>query len=256
MQQRATTSETTVLAAAIPAKDAKVIHLGAKQFQVWKAFHDEWMKTSQPISAESAERLVHSVIPMVSNWSSVLYELEQKGAMTSSEESSRKFRTPVTNGIVITSGFKSNERQCWPEIASTGTSPKPKKLKLVQPARTPAPAVVVPNIVSKVALQQQLQSKQDALQTGLRRCKQDRIDSKTLEQQTIAGEIESIEEQITALQTRLSEKLEQHETVRDTLAEMCSQECTSEEAGLQDVVTEIADLESALRVYDRIVQPT
>lgn len=256
MQQRTAASDTTVLATAIPAMDAKVIHLGPKQFQVWKAFHDEWVKTSQPISAEGAERLVHCVNPGLGNWSSVLYELEQKGLMTSSEEANRKFRTPVTNGVVIMCGFKSNERQCWPEITSTEASPKSKKLKLVQLARTPVPATVLPNIVSKDALQQQLQSKRDALQTGLNSFKQERVDSKTLEQQGVADEIIAIEEQISALQTRLSEKLEQHEAVRDKLAELRLQECTPEEAGLQDVVTEIIDLESALRVYDRIIQPT
>lgn len=256
MQQRATTSETAVLAAAIPAKDAKVVRLGFKQFQVWKAFYDEWMQTSQPISVDNAECLVLSINPKVKNWSNVLYGLEQKGVMTSSEEARHKFRTPVTNGIVIMCGSMSNEHQCWPEITSAKTPSKPKRLKVEQLAHTPTPIVSLSNVVSKDALQQQLQSKQDVLRTGLSRIKQERIDTNTLEQQGVADEITAIEKQISVLQTRLSEKLEQYELVRDILAELRLWECTPEEAGLQDVVTEITDLESALRVYDRIVQPT
>jgi len=93
----------------------KDISAGEQEFSIWKLMLEEYKRTGNPIPADRSAQIVYDVAGKIQNPHATLNKMTIKGLLQKVEAPTNCPRIPLSQGIRIFVGLRSNRAQVWPQ---------------------------------------------------------------------------------------------------------------------------------------------
>lgn len=122
----------------------KDITAGEQEFKIWQLMLEEYRRTGNPIPADRSAQIVYEVAGNIQNPHATLNKMTIKGLLEKVNAPTNCPRIPLSQGIRIFVGLRSNRAQVWPQEPAQ----EPEVVEPEPVAEEPATSKVIEKIIA------------------------------------------------------------------------------------------------------------